>query len=106
MRVLLDHCVPHVVRTCLTGHEVVTTAYLGWEELSNGKLLRAAADARFDLLLTIDRNMRYQQHVARLPLALLVLHARSSRIEDIAPLLARAMDTIAAVQPGRVYVVE
>jgi hypothetical protein len=72
MRILFDQGTPAPLRRALTGH-VVSTAYeMGWAQLSNGALLRAA-EAQFDALITTDRSLRYQQSIAGLRLAILVL---------------------------------
>src|SRR5205823_9637384 len=60
MRVLLDECVPRGLRTELPGHEVKTVAEAGWAGVKNGALLQLAAN-HFDVLLTVDRNLEYQQ---------------------------------------------
>jgi hypothetical protein len=74
MRVLLDECVPRALRNDLPGHEVKTVAELGWAGVKNGELLRRAA-AAFDLLITVDRNLEYQQSFEGLSLAVIVVHA-------------------------------
>jgi predicted nuclease of predicted toxin-antitoxin system len=61
MRVLLDECVPRALRDELPGHEVRTVAEYGWAGVKNGELLRLAANS-FDVLLTVDRNLEYQQN--------------------------------------------
>ncbi len=65
MRVLLDESVPHDLALALTGHEVTTVQARGWAGLANGVLLRAAREAGVEALVTVDRNMEYQQHIAR-----------------------------------------
>ena len=60
MRVLLDECVPRALRDDIRGHEVQTVAEAGWAGVKNGELLRLAA-AAFDVLITVDRNLEYQQ---------------------------------------------
>src|SRR6266849_1991569 len=65
MRVLLDECVPRALRRELLGHEVKTVAEAGWAGVQNGELLQLAAK-QFDLLLTVDRNLEYQQNFAGL----------------------------------------
>jgi hypothetical protein len=76
MRVLFDHGTPVPLRRAL-GHHVVSTAYeLGWMELDNGALLKAA-EAQFDALVTTDRNLRYQQNLIGRRLAILVLPTTS-----------------------------
>lgn len=86
MRILLDESLPKELAAELTGHEVQTVQQMGWSSLKNGELLARAAD-RFDLFLTADQNLRYQQNLSTLPLAVVVLIAKSNRLQDLRPLL-------------------
>ena len=61
------------VRGMLPGHDVVTAAFMGWAALSNGELIEQAEKAAFDVLITADRNQRYQQNIARRRIALVIL---------------------------------
>ena len=60
MRILFEHGTPYPLRGTLTGHSITRTQDLGWDRLSNGELLTAAEQAGFALLLTTDKNIRYQ----------------------------------------------
>src|SRR5437763_13628405 len=71
MRVLLDECVPGALRKELLGHDVKTVAEAGWAGVKNGELLELAA-GQFDLLLTVDRSLEYQQNLAAVALAVIV----------------------------------
>jgi hypothetical protein len=73
VRILFDQGTPVPLRHALTGHEVVTAFEQGWGELANGDLLRAAAAAGFDAMVTTDQNLRYQQDLAGRKLAIVVL---------------------------------
>jgi hypothetical protein len=73
VRILLDHCTPRQVARALPDHEVRTAFQMGWNELENGDLLRAAESARFDVLIICDQNMRYQQNLSERGIALLEL---------------------------------
>jgi hypothetical protein len=73
MLILFDHVTPRVVARCLTGHTVTKAKERGWDTLANGNLLAEAERAGFDLLLTADKNMRYQQNLAGRRIALVVL---------------------------------
>jgi hypothetical protein len=64
MRILFDQGVPRGLIASLVGHEVTEARKLKWERISNGALLKLAEDAGFDLLLTTDKNLRYQQNLA------------------------------------------
>ncbi len=76
MRILLDQGTPAPLRHALTGHTVTTAFEMGWSELANGDLLRET-EARFDLLITTDQNLRYQQDLSGRRLAILVLPTTS-----------------------------
>jgi predicted nuclease of predicted toxin-antitoxin system len=85
MRVLLDECVPRALRRELPGHQVKTVAETGWAGVKNGQLLKLAA-TQFDVLLTVDRNLEYQQNFAGLALAVIVIHAPTNDIALLRPL--------------------
>ena len=84
MRVLLDHCVSKRFRQLLSGHEVRTAYEMGWSEFKNGRLLTAAKDM-FDVVVTVDQNLRYQQNLLTLPLAVIILVAPNNRFETLQP---------------------
>jgi hypothetical protein len=73
VKVLLDHNVPHRLKSALTGHSVNTADDLGWARLENGDLLTAAESAGFEVLLTADKNLSYQQNLSGRSIALVVL---------------------------------
>ncbi len=75
MKVLLDHNIPHALRPLLSDdHEVYTTKYLGWSDYEDDHLLRAAAEASFAALLTLDRSLPHQQETQAYPLGIVVLN--------------------------------
>ena len=77
MRVLLDESVPSRLGAMLVGHQATSVQNRGWAGLKNGKLLALAA-AEFDILLTADKGIEFQQNLATLPLAVLVVVARTN----------------------------
>ena len=101
MHVLLDECVPRALRAQLPGHEVKTVAETGWTGVKNGELLRLAAQ-RFDVLLTVDRNLAYQQNLANAPIGVIVMHAPTNDIVDLEPLMPRVLAAIAGAKAGGV----
>lgn len=91
MRILFDQGTPAPLRSSLVGHEVATAHEMGWSELSNGHLLKAA-ESKFDLLITTDQNLRHQQNLSGLRLAVLVLSTTSwPRIRKHAALVVEAV---------------
>ena len=98
MRILLDESLPIELCSEVFGHDVRYVREMGWSGLKNGELLRRAA-ASFDLLLTADQNLEYQQNLNRLPVAVVVLVAPSNRIEQLRPLLLRLPNILASLRP-------
>lgn len=102
MRVLADESVPRRFARLLTGHEVDTVQQLGWTSLSNGVLLRRAAEAGYEAFVTVDQSIPFQQNVAELSLGVVVVVARSNRFADLEPLLADTLAALAAIEPGTI----
>jgi hypothetical protein len=73
---------------------------MGWEELKNGKLL-AAAGASFDALLTLDRNMKSEQNLSKLPITVMVLIAKSNRLADLLILIPSVETALKGFRPGQ-----
>ena len=101
MRLLLDECVPKRLKRELPGHEVRTVQEAGWAGVKNGALLRAA-DGLFDVLLTVDQGVQYQQNLAGLRISVVVMVAPSNDIDDLRPLLPLVVATVVQIQPGQV----
>jgi hypothetical protein len=86
MKVLLDENVDVEFRHHLPGHDVYTVTFLGWRGTRNGALIARAAVNGFEVLVTIDRGVAFQQNIGTLPLILATLHPRSDRLPDLIPL--------------------
>jgi len=97
--VLLDECVPRRLRRELPGHDVRTVNEMGWSGVKNGPLLRRAAE-EFDVFLTVDQGVEYQQNLVGLDLAIIVMVATSNDIDDLRPLMPRMRETLNSVSPG------
>ena len=102
MRLLLDESLPHRLKTVFSGHRVHTVAEMGWKSFSNGELL-ARASGLFEIFLTADQKLQYQQHVARFDIAVIVLVARRNRFQDYEPLIPRLLETLTRARPGEVF---
>ena len=102
MRILLDECLDEGLRHQFGELDCQTCRYSGFKGLSNGKLLAAAEAAGFDVLVTVDQNLAYQQRMQGRRIALLVLQARTTAFDDILPLLTKALAALENVQPGEV----
>ena len=93
MKLLLDECTPKRLRNDFAGHEVQTAAQAGLKGVLNGELLRAAAVQQFDVLVTVDRRIPFQQNISQCNLALLVLVARPCRYAPLRLLVSLASRT-------------
>jgi hypothetical protein len=100
--VLCDESVPHDVAAAVVGHEVATVQGLGWAGAKNGVLLRAARAAGYEVLVTVDRNMEYQQNIPASGLALVVIRARSTRVSDLLPAIPPLLEALPMVAAGTV----
>ena len=103
MKILLDHCVPRPLRREFPNHEVRTTREMGWEDLSNGKLLTKAHENDFEIFLTVDQNLRYQQNLEQHPIAIVVMVANGITVDDLKPLVPKAEEIFLLAQPNSVY---
>jgi hypothetical protein len=101
-RVLLDESVPRDLLLHLVGIDVVTVQQLGWAGMKNGALLRAAREADFGVLITVDRRIEYQQNIPKSGLALVVLEGRSTRMPDILPLVPALLAALPLAHIGQV----
>lgn len=105
MKVLLDENTPHKLRLLIDKrHTTVTTWYQGWSGLTNGELLIAAEDTGFDVLVTADQELVYQQNLRNRKIAVLILSTNNwSVLKKNARRISEAIDSIA---PGTVHVLE
>src|SRR5687768_14709506 len=105
MRILLDESLPRTLRAELLEHSVKTVVEMGWSGIKNGELLRRAAD-RFDVFVTADQNLPYQQNLSALPVSVVVLAARTNRIEALRPLVPELLLSLVSLRPKSLLRVE
>lgn len=101
MRILLDECLPKRLKRELTDYEVRTVPEMGWAGVKNGMLLRLA-ETQFDVFLTVDSNLMYQQNIAARALSIIALVALSNDIDTLRPLMPRVHEVLQDVQIGKV----
>jgi hypothetical protein len=104
MLVLFDQGTPVGIRDSLPHHTVQTAREQGWSTLLNGELLRVAEEAGFEVLLTTDKNLVYQQNLRNRKIAIVVLE--KSRWSLIQPMLDRISDAVSNAKPGSYTVIE
>ena len=106
MKVLIDECTPKALKTFLAkqGHECRTVQEAGWSGKHNGELLTLAGTA-FDVLVTVDTNLRYQQNLAGRKIAIVVLQSPSNRLDHLQQFFPACASVLIAIKPGEVIVV-
>ena len=100
MRILLDESLPGKLALEFTGHETHTVQRRGGSGLKNGALLRTASQ-EFQVLLTGDQNLKFQQNPATLPISVIILVAVDNRIETLRPLVPRVLEVLQSIRPGQ-----
>jgi len=102
MRILLDECLPRRLGQEIHGHELKTVPEAGWAGQKNGELLRVAAES-FDVFLTVDKSLGFQQNVSALAIAVIALSAPTNRLEDLRPLIPRVLELLVeGPRPGTI----
>ena len=102
MRVLLDENLDWRLRRHLPEHEVDSVAYIGWSGTKNGALLLKAADAGYDVFLTVDGNLPYEQNLSLHELAVIALRAKTNRLADTIPLMPAVSSRLPTAPKGEV----
>lgn len=99
MKLLLDECIDRRLAKDLGGHDVKTVPQMGWAGIKNGALL-TLAENEFDVFVTVDRNLSFQQNLPKFDIAVLVLHAASNRLADLKPLAPKILATLPTLAKG------
>lgn len=102
MKLLLDECVVHDLKKDLFVHEVSTVVEAGFGGLENGELLRAAS-SQYDVLVTVDRNLPFQQNIAALQISVWILVGGGITYTDLKPLVPQVLKRLRSVKPGQIY---
>jgi predicted nuclease of predicted toxin-antitoxin system len=97
MRILLDESLPRRLSGELAGHSVKTVSEVGRSSVENGELLRRAA-GQFDVFITADQNLQFQQNLGALPLTVITLVARTNKLEELRPLVPELLKCLATLQ--------
>ena len=101
MRLLLDECLPRKLKGGLLGHDVKTVPEMGWAGVENGDLL-PLIEPQFEVFITIDGNMRYQQNMKGRSFALILLKARDNTIEVLLPLMPQVLAALPSIKPEQI----
>jgi hypothetical protein len=106
MKILLDECVTKKLKPYLKEFEVFTVIELGWGGVKNGKLLTLCVENDFDVLLTIDKNLIYQQNLGKYKISIAVLKTVTSKIEDLRQFVPSFKEQLLHFEPHKVYLID
>ena len=101
MKILLDNCTPATLRRHFIGYDVTLAVEEGWEEFRNGDLLQVA-QSEFDVIISVDANIKYQQRLAEYEIALIVLRSFKNTEPRLQELVPAALILLETIQPGEV----
>jgi hypothetical protein len=99
LRIFLDECVDRRLARDLIGHDVRTARDMSWTTIVNGRLLALAAE-QFDVFVTVDRNLSFQQNLVTFSIAVVVLRAKTNRLADLRPLVGKLLEIVSVAPPG------
>ena len=102
MRVLIDECLNWRLGRALTGHYAVSVQRMGWSGIKNGQLLALAEQDQFNVFLTGDRNLTFQQSTTRFHVSVVVLEADGIQLQHTLPLMPKVLALLSALRPGQV----
>ncbi|MFN0117632.1 MAG: DUF5615 family PIN-like protein [Elusimicrobiota bacterium] len=102
MRILFDECVPKRLRRLLPDYDVKTVPEANWAGIKNGELLKKAKD-NFDVFITVDRNLSFQQNPSSVVIPIVVIHSYSNKLRDLEPLIPQLVQVLQAKLTLQVY---
>jgi predicted nuclease of predicted toxin-antitoxin system len=105
VKVLLDECVDWRLARDIAGHEVKTARQMGWTTIKNGELLALAA-GQFEVFVTVDRNLSFQQNLVSYSIAVVVLCAKTNRLVDLKQLIPKLLAAMESARPGFVEFID
>ena len=105
MRILIDECLPKKLKRELVDHTVFMVQEKGWSGMKNGELLRVAEN-KFDVWVTADQNIEYQQNLSRFNIAVVVLVAPNNRLETLLPMILKLRKALLSIRSHQVVYIE
>ena len=106
MKILLDECVTKRLKNFLTEFDVFTVVEMGWSGTKNGKLMTLCQENKFDVLLTIDKNLMFQQNLEKYNVTIAVLNCKTSKIEDLKNYIDNFISQIGLFEKSKAYLID
>ena len=106
MKILLDKCITKRLKPYLKEFDVFTVSEMKWNGIKNGKLMSLCIENNFDLLLTIDKNLLFQQNLNKYKLSIVVLNSLTSKIEELILFMPSFKSQMDAFEKNKAYIIE
>ena len=106
MKILIDECLQKNLKSEFSGHVVKTAVEMKLDGKSNGKLLTAAVKAGFEVFVTVDKNLSFQQNIQSFKIVVIVLDSDSNELEPLKPIVKKVLSRLKSLKAGRLYVFE
>ena len=106
MKILLDECVTKKLKAYLSEFDVFTVTQLGWSGTKNGKLMTLCVENGFNVLVTIDKNLVYQQNMDKYPVSIAVFNSGKSKIEELSAFIPAFKRQLSQFEPNKIYIIE
>lgn len=106
MKILLDECVSKHLKTRFNAHHVFTVREMQWGGVKNGKLMSLCVENGFDIFLTIDKNLTYQQNLIKYPLIVVVLNSSTSKVDELATFLPILLKQLPGMEKHKAYLID
>ncbi len=102
MRILIDECIDERLRTAFSRHDCQTARYAGFAGYGNGELLSAAEAAGFEVLVTVDRGLEYEQNLRGRKISIVLLREKSNRLKDLLPHIPAVLVCLSSIKTGQI----
>ena len=106
MKILLDECVTKRLKPYLSEFDVYTVSEMNWNGIKNGKLMTMCIEHNFDLLLTIDKNLMFQQNLDKYKLTIAVLNSSTSKIEELLLFMTSFKAQVDKLEKSKAYIID
>ena len=103
MKILLDECITKTLKKHLVNHTVFTVANMNWLGKKNGNLMKSAIAEGFDILLTIDKNLQFQNNITEYNIVIVIFDSKNSKLESLLPFIPVFEKLISSFEKGKVY---
>lgn len=98
---LLDECIPRKLKRSFSSHDSIAVAEAGWAGKKNGELLSLAEQSGFQVFISVDRGLEYQQSLQSRTIAIVLIRTKSNRLADVSSLLPEVLKVLETIQPGQ-----